>query len=111
MIHKGKIIFQRDVENISSTVSKVQVVTNDDLKKQDFKDIDVLNYTRKGSVSNLIVRGGSEEIIIALEKKNPLLLEVLPLSLEEVFTYELKDKGYTFEDILQNGDKRYEKQI
>lgn len=109
MIHSGKIIFQRDVENISSTVSKVQVVTKDDLKKQDFNGIDVLSYTRKGSVANLIVRGGCEEVLSVLEKKNPLLLEILPLSLEEVFTYELKNKGYSFDEVLQNGGTRYEK--
>ena len=109
MIHDGKIIFQRDIQNISSTVSKVQVVTEDELLKQDFKDIDVLSYTRKGSVSNLIVRGGCEKVLEVLEAKNPLLLEVLPLSLEEVFTYELKQKGYSFDELLENGGDSYEK--
>ena len=109
MIHSGKIIFQRDIQNISSTVSKVQVVMEGDLKKQDFADIDVLNYTRKGSVANLIVRGGCEKVLEVLEKKEPMLLEVLPLTLEEVFTYELKQKGYSFDEILENGGTQYEK--
>ena len=109
MIHDGKIIFQRDIQNISSTVSKVQVVLEGDLKKQDFEEIDVLNYTRKGSVANLIVRGGCEKVLEVLEKKDPLLLEVLPLTLEEVFTYELKQKGYSFDEILENGGTQYEK--
>jgi ABC-2 type transport system ATP-binding protein len=103
MIHSGKIIFQRDIQNISSTVSKVQVVLEEDIKRQEFDEIDVLNYTKKGSVANLIVRGGCEKVLEVLEKKNPLLLEVLPLSLEEVFTYELKQKGYSFDEIFING--------
>ena len=103
MIHRGKIIFQRDIQSISSTVSKVQVALEEDLKRQEFDGIDVLNYTRKGSVANLIVRGGCEKVLQVLEKKNPLLLEVLPLSLEEVFTYELKQKGYSFDEIFENG--------
>lgn len=102
MIHRGKIIFQRDIQNISSSVSKVQVVLEDDLLKQDFKGIDVLNYTRKGSVSTLIVRDGKKELLQVLKEKEPLLLEVLPLTLEEVFTYELKQKGYSFDEILED---------
>ncbi len=109
MIHNGKVIFQRDIQNISSSVSKVQVVLNDDLKKQDFKGIDILNYSRKGSVSTLIVRDGEKEVIQLLQEKEPLLLEVLPLSLEEVFTYELKQKGYSFDEILEDVGDNYEK--
>ena len=109
MIHKGKIVFQRDIEHIASSVSKVQVVLSDDIKKQEFAEIDVLNYTRKGSVANLIVRGKCDEVIAILEQKNPLLLEVLPLSLEEVFTYELRQQGYSFDEILKNGGDKYEK--
>lgn len=110
MIHNGKIIFQRDIQNISSTVSKVQVVLDEDLKKHEFEGIDVLSYTRKGSVANLIVRGGCEKVLEVLEKKEPLLVEVLPLSLEEVFTYELKQKGYSFDEIFENGGDEIEKE-
>ena len=109
MIHNGKIIFQRDIQNISSSVSKVQVVLNDDLKKQYFIGIDILNYSRKGSVSTLIVRNGEKEVIRILQEKEPLLLEVLPLSLEEVFVYELKEKGYSFDEILEDVGEENEK--
>lgn len=109
MIHSGKVIFQRDIQNISSSVSKVQVVLSEDLKKQDFNDVDILNYTKKGSVSTLIIRDCEEEVIQILQEKEPLLLEVLPLSLEEVFTYELKQKGYSFDEILEDVGDSHEK--
>lgn len=102
MIHDGKIIFQRDIQNINTTLSKVQVVLEEDLKKQDFKDIDILKYTRNGSVANLIVRGDNQKIIDILEKKKPVLLEVIPLSLEEIFTYELQERGYVFDEVLES---------
>jgi ABC-2 type transport system ATP-binding protein len=59
--------------------------------------LDVLHYTRHGSVANLIVRGDREQTIAVLQAKQPILLDVLPLTLEEVFTYEMEALGYIFE--------------
>ena len=36
----------------------------------------------------------------SIRSKNPLLLDVLPLNLEEVFVYEMEALGYAFKDIL-----------
>ena len=36
-----------------------------------------------------------------LKQMNPLLLDVIPLTLEEVFTYEMEALGYVFHDVLE----------
>ena len=59
----------------------------------------MLNFSKQGSVSNLIVRGDREQVIETLRRKSPILMEVLPLTLEEVFLYEMESLGYTFDDI------------
>ncbi len=110
MIHSGKIIFQKDIQSISSSVNKIQIVMDDELNKKDFGEIDVLSYTRRGSVSNLIIRGDCNKAVRILEEKEPILIEVLPLSLEEIFTYELKEKGYSFDETIENGGNEYEKE-
>jgi ABC-2 type transport system ATP-binding protein len=48
------------------------------------------------------MRGDREGVISALRARNPLLLEILPLSLEEVFTYEMEALGYAFSDVLMD---------
>jgi hypothetical protein len=48
----------------------------------------------------MIVRGGREETVSRLQAMMPILLDVLPLSLEEVFTYEMEALGYAFQDVL-----------
>ncbi len=58
--------------------------------------MDLVHFTKHGSVANLIVRGTQEETLDILRPMNPALLEVLPLTLEEVFTYEMEALGYTF---------------
>ena len=46
------------------------------------------------------MRGDREGTIASLRSMNPILLDVLPLSLEEVFIYEMEALGYAFKDVL-----------
>ena len=101
MLHKGKIIYQKDVEDIKTSLTKVQVAFEQDFDIKAFAGIDIIKYVKNGSVANLIVKGGKEEISSALQAKKPILLEIVPLSLEEIFTYELKERGYSFEDVIE----------
>ena len=56
---------------------------------------------KSGSVSNLIVKGDHDASIAKLNALNPILLDVLPLSLEEVFMYEMEALGYNFSEALE----------
>ena len=51
-------------------------------------------------VQTLIVRGSAEEVTARLSVLQPLLLEALPLSLEEIFIYELGGVDYAVKDIV-----------
>lgn len=97
LLHKGGLVLQSDVGNLKTSLFKVQIAFNEDYTKDAFNDLDVLHYTRHGSVANLIVRGDREQTVAALQAKMPILLDVLPLTLEEVFTYEMEALGYIFE--------------
>lgn len=102
MIHKGKMIFQRTVEDMQTLLFKVQVAFSKEYNSSIFDKLNVIKYSKNGSVSNLIVKGDKDEIISELELLSPILLEAVPLSLEEIFTYELKERGYTIDDIIEN---------
>ena len=56
-----------------------------------------MRYEKNGTVANLIVRGKEEEVRSFLEEKQPLLLEILPLSLEEMFLCEMQALGYSYD--------------
>ena len=49
----------------------------------------------------MIIRGDRDMTMAELQKLNPILLETLPLGLEEVFIYEMEALGYAFSDLLQ----------
>ena len=100
MLHKGGIIFESDVQNLKTSLFKVQIVFGEPFGREKFEGIDIVSYSQKGSVANIIIRGDREAIIERLNRMDPLLSEVLPLSLEEVFIYEMEALGYAFKDVL-----------
>lgn len=101
MLHEGKIIYQKDVQDLKTSLIKVQIAFDKDYDIKSFNGLEVLKYTKNGSVANLIVKGNKESISQTLQAKNPMLLEIIPLSLEEIFTYELRERGYAFEDVVE----------
>lgn len=103
LLYKGGIVFEGDVENIKTSLYKIQVAFSDAYDKTRFAGIDILSFDKQGSVSSLIVRGEREATAKKIAAMHPLLLEVLPLTLEEVFIHEMEAIGYAFDE---NGRRR-----
>lgn len=101
LLHKGGVLLQSDVSDLKTGVSKVQAAFGFDYSKELFEDLDVVSFTKSGSVCNVIVRGERGEIQAKVLAKNPLLCEVVPLTLEEVFLYEMTAKGYDFSHVWE----------
>lgn len=102
LLHKGGLIFESDITNLKTSLFKIQLAFNGEFSKETFAGFDVLHFVKHGSVANIIMRGDREQIVAAIKAKNPILLEVLPLTLEEVFTYEMEALGYAFGDVLMD---------
>ena len=101
LLHKGGLVFESDIQNLKISLFKVQIAFDQEYDKSKFTGMDILKFTKRGSVSNIIVRGDRDLTVAALSSMKPTLLDVLPLSLEEVFTYEMEALGYKFSDILE----------
>ena len=101
LLHNGGIIFESDVDHLKTSLFKVQIAFNDEYGPERFEGIDILNYLRRGSVATMIVRGDRDETEAKLRAMEPVLFEVLPLSLEEVFVYEMGQRGYEFSEVLK----------
>ena len=100
LLHKGKILFNRDLDSVKGNIHKVQAAFAVDYNgKEDFEGLNVLHYERTGSVCYLIIKGSEEEIRENLKVKKPLVLEIVPLSLEEIFIYEMEGLGYDSSEV------------
>ena len=103
IIDNGKTVIEREIETVRDGLCKVQVSFSNDNRDRGEKAIaklDVLHREKHGSINLLIVRENIDVIEKTLEPIHPLLLDILPLSLEEVFIYELGGEKYDFKDIL-----------
>lgn len=103
LLHQGKIIFSRELDSIKGNVHKIQVVfeTGDAYTKEELSKIgiEILHFEKNQSVYHIIAKGEVEEIKSKLEPKNPVVLDIIPLSLEEIFIYEMEAQGYDFNAI------------
>jgi len=100
IMNKGKVMIERSLSDLQGNVSKIQVACEGELPKlpEDFK---VLHASNIGRVHTLIVRGNpekAEQFITAEAEK--AIVDVLPLSLEEIFIYEMGGVDYEVKEIL-----------
>ena len=56
-------------------------------------------FERNQSIVYIIIKGEESEIRAELEKKKPKVLDMIPLTLEEVFIYEMEGMGYDYNGI------------
>lgn len=94
LLHQGKMLFNRDLDSVKSSIHKVQAAFKEEYSKEDFEKYGVLHYSRSQSIHYLIMKGSEEEIREKLSEKNPIVLDLIPLSLEEIFIYEMEGMGY-----------------
>ena len=65
-----------------------------------FEDFDILSFKKTGSVATIIIKDNDGKSKNKLEKMKPLILDYLPLTLEEVFIYEMEALGYEFNKFI-----------
>ncbi|GHU46245.1 ABC transporter ATP-binding protein [Clostridia bacterium] len=101
LLHKGKLVFDRDLDSVKGDIIKVQAAFNtaETLTKETLAEktgLAVLDYEKQGSLSYLILRNVAEEAREKLQILSPTLIDIIPLTLEEVFIYEMEVLGYDF---------------
>lgn len=101
LLHKGGVLLSKDLDAMKLLIHKIQCVFPDQPSKDLAKEsLDILKYEERGSLSIMVARGVQEEIIATVNSQNPLFLDVLPLSLEEIFIHETEVVGYDMEKII-----------
>lgn len=100
ILHNGKFILEKNLDDLKSDVHKVQIAFADEFPEQLFESFDVLHEEKRGTVHLFIIKGDKEKIDQVVNKEQPLLYDLLPLTLEEIFVYEMEGIGYAIEEIL-----------
>ena len=90
----GKMLLERSLADMQGATCKLQIVG--DIPQ----DLNILHESSSGRLKTLVVRGSTEEIIARAQAANPIYFDVLPLSLEEIFIYELGGVNYEVKNIV-----------
>lgn len=96
LMHKGRMILESDIGTLKTNLYKIQAAFSEDFDEKKFEGLNLISFSRSGSVAVLIGKGDSSRAVSLIREMNPLLLDVLPLSLEEVFSCEMETLGYRF---------------
>ncbi len=94
MLSNGEVVIQKGIDDVKGNFHKIQLAFSGEIPEEISKEIEIVNKTKFGSVNLLIVKGEAERIKEAVGKTNPLVFDMLPLTLEEVFIYEMGGLGY-----------------
>ncbi len=90
----GKMLLEKSLEDMQGATHKLQIVGEIP------EGLDILNESGSGRLKTLIVRGDARTLQEKIAAANPVYFDLLPLSLEEIFIYELGGNDYAVKDIL-----------
>lgn len=100
ILHKGKMMIQRELDDLKSDIHKIQVAFKNEVPADVFEGLQLLHQEKRGSVLLCIVKGDKNEIMTKVNEHTPVIFDILPLTLEEIFIYEMEDVGYAIKNIL-----------
>lgn len=99
LLHRGGILFSRDIDDMKLAIHKVQCVLPDDAAK-DVPGLNIIQKEARGRLLTFIVRGEESEVRAAMEAVHPIFYELIPLSLEEIFITETEVAGYDVKKLI-----------
>ena len=100
ILNKGRVLLERSLSDLQDNTVKLQVAYQGVTEPVLPAELNILHRSHVGRVYTYIVRGSSQEIMRRMQITEPVLLESIPLTLEEIFIYELGGVDYAAKDIL-----------
>ena len=100
ILNRGQVLLERSLSDLQDNTVKLQVAYAGVTEPMLPSELNILHRSHVGRVYTYIVQGSRAEILRRMEITEPILLESIPLTLEEIFIYELGGVDYAAKDIL-----------
>lgn len=98
IMNKGKVMLERSLADLQENIVKIQLALPDGCVLPE--GLDILHKSSTGRLQSLIMHGSADELEERLAAAQPLFIDVVPLTLEEIFIYELGGADYEVKDIV-----------
>ena len=99
IVNHGRVLLERSLAELQENIVKLQVVWQGEEPAMP-AELQILHSSRVGRVFTYIIRGSAAAVTERIGWWQPLMMEALPLSLEEIFIYELGGEQYAVKDIV-----------
>jgi ABC-2 type transport system ATP-binding protein len=99
IMHQGALKLEHSLIDLQENIIKIQVAFEHGIQGIEGK-FDILHMSNTGRVYTLIVKEKPEAVTQQLSELKPLFIDVLPLTLEEIFIYEMGGMDYGFKEIF-----------
>lgn len=100
ILHAGRMLLEREMDDLKTSYCKVQMAFNPMPAEFDLGDLNILSKEVQGSIVQLLVKGDEASTVERLQALNPLVLDCVSLTLEEVFISEMEAIGYDYNHII-----------
>ena len=98
IMDRGRMLLERPLADLQENTVKIQLALPEGRELPE--GLELLHESRTGRLRQLILRGRAEDVSAKLAACHPFFLDVLPLSLEEIFIYELGGEDHEIKNIL-----------
>lgn len=99
LLHKGQLILEAELDDIKLGIHKIQMSfpkDRVDSVKREFETLSPVSLEQRGSLFTLIARGEEAELSSYIDSLEPVFVEFIPLTLEEIFIAEMEERGYDY---------------
>lgn len=100
ILDEGVISYENSVENMKNKIKKIQVAFDKPINEEDLKLKGTFKISKVGRVFTIVTDEYDEELVKSLKELNPLFIEEIDLSLEDIFIYKV-DKEDSHEKIFE----------
>ena len=100
IMNKGKVLLERSLSELQENTVKMQIVFRGEGAPELPAGLNLLHESHLGRVFTIIFRGNTQQITERLAALDPVYMEAVPLTLEEIFIYELGGADYAVRDIV-----------
>lgn len=99
-LHRGTLVAEDDVDEIKTQVHKFQAAFDKEFDQEKIiGGLELLGFKRSGNLISFTAKGNMEDIEKIIREQEPVFMEALPLTLEEIFMCEMEVAGYDIENI------------
>ena len=98
IVDRGRMLLERSLSDLQENMVKIQAVFQDGQELP--PELDLLHASSSGRLQQLVIRGKAEEVSRRIEEMEPVYMDIIPLTLEEIFIYELGGADHAIKNVI-----------